>query len=111
VNISSIAARIVLPSFAVYSATKAYVTHLSVSLRAELGAKGVRVSVIEPGIVSTELMDHVDNPGAKGWLAGAKQQMDFLEPEDVAEAIAFTVSAPTRMNVQTLTLMPTGQAS
>lgn len=111
VNISSIVARNIFPSFAVYSATKAYVTHLSVTLRAELGAKGVRVSAIEPGIVGTELQGHVDNAGVQGWLAGAKQQMDFLEPEDVAEAIAFTVSAPKRMNVQTLTIMPTGQAS
>lgn len=51
VNTSSIAAQNLFPNFAVYSGTKAYVTHLSRTLRAELGAKDVRVSAIEPGIV------------------------------------------------------------
>lgn len=111
VNVSSIAGRNIFPYFAVYSATKAFVTHLSVTLRAELGSKGVRVSAIEPGIVGTELQDHVDFQGAQDWLAGAKTQMEFLEPDDVAAAIAFTVSAPKRVNLQQVTIMPTGQAS
>lgn len=111
VNISSIAARNIFPYFAVYSATKAFVSHLSITLRAELGPKGVRVSAIEPGIVATELQGHVDFQGANDWLAGAKTQMEFLEAEDVADAIAFTVSAPKRVNLQQLTIMPTAQAS
>ncbi|RYE90411.1 MAG: SDR family oxidoreductase [Myxococcales bacterium] len=110
VNLSSIAGRNILPYFAVYSGTKAFVSHLSVHLRAELGGKGVRVCAIEPGIVGTELMDHVDFQGALDWMAGAKTQMEWLEPVDVAEAIAFTVSAPRRMNLQQVTIMPTGQA-
>ncbi len=111
VNLSSVAGKNIFPYFAVYSATKAYVSHLSIHLRTELGAKGVRVSAIEPGIVGTELQGHVDFQGAQDWLAGAKTQMEFLEPEDIAEAIAFTVSAPKRMNVQNLTIMPTGQTT
>ncbi len=110
VNISSIAGKNIFPYFAVYSGTKAFVSHLSIHLRAELGSKGVRVSAIEPGIVGTELQSHVDFKGAQDWLAGAKSQMEWLEAEDVAEAIAFTVSAPRRMNLQQLTIMPTGQA-
>jgi NADP-dependent 3-hydroxy acid dehydrogenase YdfG len=109
VNISSIASKNIFPNFAVYSGTKAFVTHLSVHLRAELGSKGVRVSAIEPGIVGTELQEHVDNQGAQDWLEGSKSKMEWLEPEDIAEAIAFTVSAPRRMNLQELTIMPTGQ--
>ena len=111
VNVSSVAGRNIFPYFAVYSATKAFVSHLSIHLRAELGAKGVRVCSIEPGIVGTELQEHVDFQGAQDWLAGARKQMDFLEPEDIAAAIAFTVGAPKRMNLQTVTVMPTGQAS
>jgi NADP-dependent 3-hydroxy acid dehydrogenase YdfG len=82
-----------------------------VHLRVELGAKGVRVSSIEPGIVGTELQDHVDFAGARDWLAGAKTQMEWLTPEDVAETIAFTVGLPRRVNMQQITIMPTGQAS
>lgn len=111
VNISSVAARNIFPAFAVYSGTKAFVTHLSVHLRAELGSKGVRVSSIEPGIVGTELKNHVDFQGALDWLEGSKAQIEWLESEDVAEAIAFTVSLPKRVNLQQVTIMPTAQAS
>jgi len=111
VNISSIAAKNIFPNFAVYCGTKAFVTQMSINLRTELGSKGVRVSVIEPGIVGTELQSHVDFKGAQEWLAGSKEQMEWLQAEDIAEAIAFTVSAPKRMNVQQITIMPTGQAS
>lgn len=111
VNVSSIAGRNIFPYFAVYSGTKAFVSHMSITLRAELGPKGVRVSTIEPGIVSTELADHVDFAGAHQWLAGAKQQMEFLQPEDIAATIAFTVGAPKRVNLGQVTVMPTGQAS
>ena len=111
VNISSIAAKNIFPAFAVYSGTKAFVTHLSVHLRAELGSKGVRVSSIEPGIVGTELKDHVDFQGALDWLEGSKAQVEWLKPEDVAEAIAFTVSLPKRVNLQQVTIMPTAQPS
>jgi NADP-dependent 3-hydroxy acid dehydrogenase YdfG len=110
VNISSIAAKNIFPNFAVYSATKAFVTHLSIHLRAELGAKGVRVSAIEPGIVGTELGSHVDFKGAQDWLEGTKGQIEWLAPEDIAEVIAFAVSAPKRMNLQQVTIMPTAQS-
>jgi NADP-dependent 3-hydroxy acid dehydrogenase YdfG len=111
VNVSSIAARNIFPTFAVYSATKAYVSHLSVHLRAELGAKGVRVMAIEPGIVGTELGDHVDNQGARAWLEDSKTKMEWLTAEDVAEVIAFTVGLPKRVNLGEVTIMPTGQPS
>jgi NADP-dependent 3-hydroxy acid dehydrogenase YdfG len=111
VNISSIAARNIFPAFAVYSGTKAFVTHLSVHLRAELGPKGVRVTSVEPGIVGTELQDHVDFQGALDWLEGSKAKVEWLRPEDVAETIAFTVSQPKRVNLQQVTIMPTAQQS
>lgn len=111
VNLSSIAGRNIFPAFAVYSATKAFVSHLSVTLRAELGAKGVRVASIEPGIVATELQSHVDFQGAIDWLEGAKTQMEWLQPSDIADAIAFTASAPKRVNLQQVVIMPTGQPS
>jgi NADP-dependent 3-hydroxy acid dehydrogenase YdfG len=111
INTSSIAAQNIYPNFAVYSGTKAYVTHLSRHLRAELGAKNVRVSAVEPGIVGTELQSHVTDEGALQWLAGAKESMEWLIPQDVAEAIGFIATLPPRVNLQQVTIMPTGQAS
>jgi NADP-dependent 3-hydroxy acid dehydrogenase YdfG len=109
INTSSIAAQNIFPTFAVYSGTKAYVTHLSRHLRAELGAKNVRVSALEPGIVNTELQYHVTDPGALAWLDGAKDTMDWLTPQDIAETVAFLATLPPRVNLQQVTIMPTGQ--
>ncbi|UBU11985.1 SDR family oxidoreductase [Nonomuraea gerenzanensis] len=111
INTSSIAAQNIFPNFAVYSGTKAFVTHLSRHLRAELGPKNVRVSAVEPGIVGTELQSHVTDEGARSWLEGSRQEMEWLTPEDVARTIGFLASLPPRANLQQVTIMPTGQAS
>ncbi|MFE5139973.1 SDR family oxidoreductase [Streptomyces fagopyri] len=109
INTSSIAAQNIFPNFAVYSGTKAYVTHLSRHLRTELGPKKVRVSAIEPGIVGTELQSHVTDAGALAWLDGSKDTMDWLTPQDIALTIGFLASLPPRVNLQQVTIMPTGQ--
>ncbi|MDP9868762.1 MULTISPECIES: SDR family oxidoreductase [Streptosporangium] len=111
INTSSIAAQNIFPNFAVYTATKAYVTHLSRHLRVELGPKKVRVAAIEPGIVGTELQSHVTDEGALAWLAGAKESIEWLTPQDVAETIGFLAALPPRVNLQQVTIMPTGQTS
>ncbi|MEV4703206.1 SDR family oxidoreductase [Actinoplanes sp. NPDC049316] len=110
-NTSSIAAQNIFPNFAVYSATKAYITHLSRHLRVELGAKDVRVSAVEPGIVGTELQGHVTDQGALDWLDGSKETVQWLTPEDVAEVVAFTAGLPKHVNLQQITIMPTRQAA
>ncbi|WP_340686870.1 SDR family oxidoreductase [Amycolatopsis coloradensis] len=109
VNTSSIGAQAVFPSFAVYVASKAYVTHLSKNLRADLGPKGVRVAAIEPGLVETELQGHVTDAGALQWLDGARESLTWLKPEDIAETVAFLTSLPARVNLQQVTVMPTAQ--
>lgn len=111
INTSSIAGQNIYPYFAVYSATKAYVSHLTRHLRVELGPKKVRVSMIEPGITATELQGHVTFQGAKDWLAGAEEAMDFLQPQDIAEVVAFLADQPKHVNLQQVVVMPTGQAT
>ncbi|MER7790174.1 SDR family oxidoreductase [Streptomyces sp. NPDC097640] len=109
VSTSSIAAQSVVPGFAVYAGTKAYVSHLSRNLRAELGAKKVRVSVIEPGLVDTELQNHVADAGARAFLESSKEMLEWLEPQDVARTVGFLASLPPRVNLPQVTVMPTGQ--
>ncbi|MFD7608076.1 SDR family oxidoreductase [Streptomyces mirabilis] len=111
INTSSIAAQNIFPNFAVYSGTKAYVTHLSRHLRVELGPKNVRVSAIEPGIVGTELQGHVTDKGAQDWLEGSRGVIEWLTPEDIADTIGFLASLPPRVNLQQVTIMPTAQQS
>jgi NADP-dependent 3-hydroxy acid dehydrogenase YdfG len=111
ISTSSIAGQYLYPNFAIYSASKAFVSHLTRHLRAELGPKGVRVGEVAPGIVGTELQSHVTDQGALDWLAGAKESMTWLTGEDVAEVVTFMVSLPAHVNLQQVTVMPTGQAS
>ncbi|MDH2424980.1 SDR family oxidoreductase [Sphaerisporangium sp. TRM90804] len=111
INTSSIGAQNIFPNFAVYCGTKAYVTHLSRHLRVELGAKDVRVSALEPGIVGTELQNHVTDEGALQWLAGSKETTEWLTPQDIAETVGFIATLPPRVNLQQVTIMPTRQPS
>jgi NADP-dependent 3-hydroxy acid dehydrogenase YdfG len=107
INTSSIAGQYVYGYFAVYSATKAFVSHLTRHLRLELGPKNIRVSVIEPGITETELQGHFTFQGAIDWLKNAAQSIEFLKAEDIAEAVGFIVSLPKRVNMQQMVIMPT----
>jgi NADP-dependent 3-hydroxy acid dehydrogenase YdfG len=107
INTSSIAGQYVYGYFAVYSATKAFVSHLTRHLRLELGPKNIRVSVIEPGITETELQSHFTFQGAIDWLESASKTIDFLKAEDIAETVGFIVSMPKHVNMQQIVVMPT----
>ncbi|MEU0092403.1 SDR family oxidoreductase [Kribbella sp. NPDC006257] len=111
INTSSIGAQNPYPNFAVYCATKSYVTQLSKQLRADLGPKNVRVSAVEPGFTTTELQTHVTDPTISTWLETAKTQLEWLTPSDIATTVAFIASLPPHVNIQQLTIMPTGQTS
>lgn len=110
VNISSIGAHIAFPSYAVYGATKAALTHLSAGLRAELGPRNVRVTNIEPGLTATELDRHIDNPALSDALGGMVDAFGTLTPEDVADLIGYTTSRPARVNLRQVMVLPTRQA-
>jgi len=107
INTSSIAGQYVYGYFAVYSATKAFVSHLTRHLRLELGPKNIRVSVIEPGITETELQSHFTFQGAIDWLENASKSIDFLKAEDIAQTVGFIVSMPKHVNMQQIVVMPT----
>ncbi|WP_017198299.1 SDR family oxidoreductase [Arthrobacter sp. M2012083] len=110
ITTSSIAATRVLEKFQVYSGTKAYVSHITRLLRTELGRKNVRVSTVEPGMVDTELPDHVTDPDASKLMADLINQIDVLQSADVAETVAFVAALPKHVNLTELTILPTAQA-
>jgi Short-chain alcohol dehydrogenase of unknown specificity len=111
INTSSIAAHNLFPEFAVYSATKAFVAHLSRHLRMELGGKGVRVADIAPGGVATELIEHVTHESVRAHMAATTKAAADLRGEDIAELVGFLVALPGHVNLQEVIIMPTGQAS
>ncbi|MFJ1768196.1 SDR family oxidoreductase [Amycolatopsis sp. NPDC088138] len=110
ITTSSIAATRVLQKFSVYSGTKAYISHFSRLARVELGQKMVRVSAVEPGMVDTELPDHVTDPDASKLMADLLHDIECLSPADVAETIAFIASVPRHVNLTEITILPTAQA-
>ncbi|WUH90127.1 SDR family oxidoreductase [Streptomyces sp. NBC_00433] len=111
VNVSSIGAHLTFPGYAVYSATKAALTHLSASLRAEFGPRGVRVTNIEPGLTDTELGGHIDNAELSAQLDGMfKAFPESLTSDDIADLIAYVTSRPAHVNLRQVIVLPTGQA-
>jgi len=88
VNISSVAGRVAVPNYAVYNATKFGVGAFSEALRKEVYKDKIRVTVIEPGGVATELADQITNPEFKQQIIEEfLQSITALESEDIAAAI------------------------
>ena len=110
VNVSSTAGRRVYPGGAVYSATKYAVRALSEGMRQELGPQyGIRVTCIEPGAVATELTDSIGDEEIKEAMQKVFANLTPLEPERIAEAIAYAVSAPESTTVSEVLVLPTSQ--
>jgi NADP-dependent 3-hydroxy acid dehydrogenase YdfG len=109
INISSVAGRKVVPGGAVYSASKFAIEALSEGLRQELSpATGIRVTVIEPGVVATELTDHITDSEIKEAFA-RYATFEGLTAEDIADAIVYAVSQPPNVSINEVLVRPTGQ--
>jgi NADP-dependent 3-hydroxy acid dehydrogenase YdfG len=108
VHVGSVGGHLTFPNYGVYCATKAAVAHLTRNLRVELGPRGVRVKCVEPGLVATELGEHMVHPTGRATLEQFSG-LTPLEPGDLADAIAWSVAAPPRMNVAELIVVPTSQ--
>jgi NADP-dependent 3-hydroxy acid dehydrogenase YdfG len=94
---------------AVYTATKFGVVGFSETLRRENLEAKLRVTVIEPGAVATELVDHISDPSTKQEIEKWQAAMRQLQPDDIAAAILYAVSQPDRVNVNEILLRPTDQ--
>jgi NADP-dependent 3-hydroxy acid dehydrogenase YdfG len=101
VNVSSTSARLQRSGTAVYSLTKSAVNAFSESLRQELIPQNVRVSVIEPGTVQTDL---IAPPAEKSGSPKKSSGVELLEPEDVADAITYIVTRARRVAINQLLL-------
>jgi NADP-dependent 3-hydroxy acid dehydrogenase YdfG len=107
VNISSVAGRVAPAGFAAYAATKWGLNGWSEALRVEL-QPDIRVTVIEPGAIATELSDHITDADSK---RAAKEYVDTAIPaRDIADVIAFAVSRPKRVTLNEILVRPTVQA-
>ena len=108
VNVSSVAGRVARAGTGVYNATKHAVGAFSESLRQEVTQRHVRVSLVEPGAVDTELAGH-NREEVLGQIAKRFEGVERLESEDVADAIAWLVTRPRRVAVNEVLIRPTEQ--
>ncbi|QXC60219.1 SDR family NAD(P)-dependent oxidoreductase [Aquihabitans sp. G128] len=108
VNISSVAGRVARNGSGVYNLTKHGVGAFSESLRQEVTERHVRVALIEPGAVATELATHMRQEIQDGF-AKRFAGKEILEATDIAETIAFVVTRPRRMAVNEVLIRPTQQ--
>ena len=110
VNISSVAGRVARAGSAVYNATKWAVGAFSEALRQEVLHFNVRVTIIEPGMVVTELAEHISQPIAIEAVRKMRESMKApLEADDIADTILYAVTRPQHVGVNEMLVRPTEQ--
>lgn len=110
INIGSVAGNYAYPGGNVYGGTKAFVKQFSLGLRADLYGTRVRVTNIEPGLVGGTEFSLVRLHGDTARAAAVYENVDALRPEDVAEAVVWAASQPSRVNINIIELMPVAQS-
>jgi len=108
VNISSVAGRIARNGSAVYNLTKHGVGAFSEGLRQEVAGRHVRVSLVEPGAVATELPSH-NRPEIREQMEQRFGDVERLEAGDIADAILYIVTRPRRVAANEILIRPTEQ--
>lgn len=103
VNVSSIAGHRVWPTCAVYSGTKFAVRAISEGLRQE--TKDIRVTIISPGAVESELANTITSPDTAAAIAEQFRQ-DMLTPDAIARGIAYAIEQPADVDVNEITIRP-----
>jgi NADP-dependent 3-hydroxy acid dehydrogenase YdfG len=104
VNVASVGAHVVAPTGAVYCATKYAVWAISEGLRME--NPDLRVTIVSPGVVATELGDDITDAGAKSFVAELRKSA--LTPDAIARGIAYAVEQPDDVSVNEVIVRPTG---
>jgi len=109
VNISSVAGRVARSGSGVYNLTKFGVGAFSDSLRQEFAERHLRVSLVEPGAVATELTDHM-RPELRDATRKRFADLERLQADDIADAITYIVTRPARVAINEILIRPTEQA-
>lgn len=108
VNVASTAAFRVTPGLSVYAGTKMAVRAVSEGLRQEAG-ENLRVTIISPGMTSTNFADSIADPVARAELE-QRRDVIAMPPAAVARAIAFAIEQPPGVDVGEIVVRPTAQA-
>lgn len=109
VNVSSVAGRQASTNSSGYNATKFGVNGFTEALRQEITQEGIRTTLIEPGVVDTELQDHIPDENAKESIEEWVEAMSPLTSEDIARSIHYAVTQPQHVSVNEILIRPTQQ--
>ena len=107
VNLASTAGHLVRPAMSVYSGTKFAVRAISEGLRQEAGGQ-VRVTIVSPGYVQTELAGSMTNPEMQAQILDSMEKM-AIRPDAIARSIAFAIEQPAEVDVNEIVIRPTAQ--
>lgn len=110
VNLSSIAGKQTYANGAIYCASKAAVEAISTGMRLDLTQHGIKVTNIAPGAVETDF-SAVRFKGDKDKAAQVYAGFEALKAADIADTIAYAVSAPAHVTIADLTILPAAQAA
>lgn len=111
INVSSVAGHKVNPRSAVYSGTKYAVRAISEGLRQEEveAESNIRSTIISPGMVATELADHISDQNVKESLKESYRSGKAIQPEDIARSIRFAIEQPEEVSLNEIVVRPSSQ--
>jgi len=110
INLGSVAGEFPYPGGNVYGGTKAFVHQFSLNLRADLLGTPIRVTNIEPGLCGGTEFSQVRFKGDESKAKKVYEGTNPLTSEDIAETVSWIVNLPKRVNINTISMMPVGQA-
>ena len=108
ITVSSVAGRVARAGSGVYNLTKHGVGAFSEALRQETAGSGIRVTLIEPGAVATELSGH-NRPEIREQISQRFEGIQRLESEEIADAILYTIAVPENVAINEVLIRPAGQ--
>ena len=116
ITTDSVAGHVVYPESAVYNGTKFAVRAIMEGLRQEERLNGIRSSIVSPGAVATELNSTLDNPELEKEMtklfkgsSPEEMRMNVLDPEDIANAVAYIIEQPKHVTISDIIVRPTAQ--
>lgn len=116
ITTDSVAGHVVYPESAVYNGTKYAVRAIMEGLRQEERLHGIRSTIVSPGAVGTELNKTIDNPEMQAEIdkvfknsTSEQRRMNTLDPEDIANAVAYVVAQPKHVAISDMLIRPTAQ--
>jgi NADP-dependent 3-hydroxy acid dehydrogenase YdfG len=111
INVGSVAGEKTFPSIAAYCASKFAVHALTESIREEVAQHNVRVMLIAPGYVETELLDNIKNESIKQhYKTWGESIGQVLQPKEIAETIGYAYELPQHISLRKIIIAPTRQA-